>query len=217
VVRCQGHSRAGTQCGRSAIKARQFCKLHGGRVRRGAAHPNFDIGRRSEFVPEAMRVRYEKGLEDPDLIVLRRQLSLTEVAWEDAVQGLGPKTSWELVAEAKRSVERAKESLEVKDPEKLKAAVELCEKELSGISWMIVDIRHRVDEVGFWQDQARKLSAEERKRLEAAQQYITIERMMTLVAALVEIVRRHVKDTKALDGIQRDVEILYEKGAIGAI
>lgn len=54
----------------------------------------------------------------------------------------------------------------------------------------------------------RRLADTERRRLEAAQQMITTERAMLLVAALVDAVRRHVDDRRILDAIGRELERL---------
>jgi hypothetical protein len=59
----------------------------------------------------------------------------------------------------------------------------------------------------------RRLVETERRRLEAAQQMITTERAMLLVAALVDAVRRHVDDRRVLDANGREVQRIVAANA----
>lgn len=59
-------------------------------------------------------------------------------------------------------------------------------------------------------EHVRALAETERRRLEAGHKALTSERVMLLVAALVDAVRRHVDDRGTLDAISRDISRLVD-------
>jgi hypothetical protein len=57
-------------------------------------------------------------------------------------------------------------------------------------------------------DQRRKLVESEAKRLQTMQQMISAQQAMVLVAALVDVVRRHVTDREVLAVISNEIRAL---------
>lgn len=54
------------------------CKLHGGATPSGLASPHTKTGRYSKDLPTRLLARFESGLDDPELINLRREVSLID-------------------------------------------------------------------------------------------------------------------------------------------
>lgn len=78
------------------------CKKHGGSTPKGAAHPNFRDGRRSKYasMPQHLREKYEKALQDPELSHHRGQIamvdSLVDEFFGEYEHGANPET-WKAV------------------------------------------------------------------------------------------------------------------------
>jgi hypothetical protein len=61
-------------------------------------------------------------------------------------------------------------------------------------------------------EKRRRLAETETKRLAAMGQVITAERTMILLAAIVSVIRDHVKEPQVMQGISRDIQKLIHKG-----
>ena len=62
-------------------------------------------------------------------------------------------------------------------------------------------------------DQRRRLVESERRRLLETDQLVTVERVMVLIAAVADIVKRYVTDRQALAAISEELRRLADAGA----
>lgn len=208
-VICGAKTRAGTPCQVTKLYSNGRCYHHGGPSRSGSAHPNFKHGRHSKWLPAHLLATYEAGLADPELLALKDEIAVIDarIAEVGARLSTGESASaWEAVRAGHRAI---LDGMRESDPAKLRDG-------LQGVG----DALARADaEAEVWAalydlfDQRRKLVDGERKLEEVKQQFITANELVTLVAALVDVLRRHIADPKTLGAISTEVRSLIAQRA----
>ena len=209
MPQCKAKSkRSGVQCKNHAMIGKEVCRIHGGKSLSGLAAPAFKHGRQSKYLPARLMERYTEALDDPDLLALRDELALLDARLADVLGRVDTGEAgrhWIGLAEAWRTVERS-----VNEVDRLQAMADLGDLIEQGVAdyaaW---------DEVLRLIEQRRRLAESERKRLVEMQQMITVDRVMTLVAVLVDVVRRHVTDRQALSKISEDLRLYLNAPAGG--
>jgi len=95
---CGSPKRRGGYCGSPVLYANGRCRLHGGPAARGAASGTWVDGNRSKYakMPQHIRERYEKALQDPELTHHRGQIAMVDAQidsfFEDYKDGANPET-----------------------------------------------------------------------------------------------------------------------------
>src|SRR5579864_6465564 len=85
---CRGHCRDGRPCPNHACYGWSVCRMHGAGTPRGQASPHYVDGRYSKELPSRLRERYDQAASDPDLLVLRSDISLLDVRLGELVASL---------------------------------------------------------------------------------------------------------------------------------
>lgn len=182
----------------------QRCRFHGGASLRGAAHPSFKAGRYSKYLPDRLIEKYTAARDDGELLALRDEVALIDVRMAGLIEQLSSGehvSKWMQLAGVHKKISRA---LAKKDYEAL--------DEAAGEIGEIID--SAAAEEFIWNeliplfDQRRKLVESERKRLVEMQQLITAERAMSLVAAIVGVIKKHVSDPVVLNAIGDDIRAI---------
>jgi hypothetical protein len=167
--------------------------------------PDFrEDGERSKHMPADMSDRYERSLQDTELLNLRRDLAMMEARIHDLMdtvnqgESTGAWNELRLCGErftslwGRRDMERAQEQLMT----------------------MLEIIEHGSTRANGWDELQRtielrrRLSETETKRLQALKQFVTAERAVTLVEDVIEVIRRHVHDPEARRNCVRDLKRL---------
>jgi hypothetical protein len=167
--------------------------------------PDFrEDGERSKHMPADMSDRYERSLQDTELLNLRRDLAMMEARIHDLMdtvnqgESTGAWNELRLCGErfttlwGRREMERAQEQLMT----------------------MLEIIEHGSTRANGWDELQRtielrrRLSETETKRLQALKQFVTAERAVTLVEDVIEVIRRHVHDPEARRNCVRDLKRL---------
>lgn len=203
-LRCQGHNKAGKQCGKGAIKDREYCRNHGGTQAVGAANGNFSHGRYSKLLPLNLAEHYQRSRTDPDLLSMREDMALADARLAELAEQLGsvlPPPTVERVEELRgQAVESARDG----DMDNVVAVLDT----------MAEALRHAQGSEVIWaevrrtQEVRRRLGETERKRLEALREYVTRDRLLTLMAAIIEVLGRHVRDPRVLGAIRGEIEAM---------
>lgn len=188
------------------------CYMHGGKTPAGPALPQFHTGKYSKFLPARLTERYGEALTDSNLLALREEVSLLDARLADVLGRVDTGESgalWKAVDGAFRLYQTFKGIDPVKE---LRAFADLEAAIQAGIAdyaaW---------GEVLILIEQRRKLVESERKRLVEMQQMITTEQAMTLLAVVVDTVRRHVTDRVALAAISAELVQLTARTSGGTI
>ena len=188
---------SGERCKNWASRGMKVCHIHGGKTPRGIAAPTFKNGRYSKHLPTRLTEKYEASLKDPRLLELRDEIALTDGRLEDLLKRVDTGESGGLWAAVQRTWREYKTGTPA---EKVKAAVlldRLIEDALQDyMAW---------SEIQTVLEQRRRLVESERKRLVEMQQYLTSQQAMTLVAAMIGIIKENVTDRNTLQNISTAV------------
>lgn len=205
-MQCQAKAKStGEQCKRRAVSGKRVCTVHGGLTPSGVASPNFKHGRYSRHLPSRLTSRYQESLTDENLLELREEIALTDARLSDLLARVDTGEAgrkWQRLRELKAKAATA--------PNKTKRQAyyaeifALIDDESDYAAW---------DEVNRLIAQRRRLAESERKRIMDAQQYLTAQQAMTLIAAMLSIIKEHVSDRDTLRAISRGVDALITEDA----
>lgn len=208
MAQCTAKSkRTGQQCRRRAVTGYKVCQVHGaGSPKKGrpGGRP-ITTGRHSDKLPERLRERYFAALGDSQLTELRDEIALTDARLEDVIGRVDTGESGALWA----AVQKAMDAFLEEYPGGanvgeallgLRAAIQAGQED-----W------HAWREVAVLVEQRRKLVESESKRLQTMQQMITVESAMTFVAALIDIIRRHVTEPAQLSAIRYELLLVMDR------
>ncbi len=197
---CQGKNRrTGGPCKANAMAGREFCRVHGGRVPRGVAHPNFRHGRRSKDLVANLQERYEEALADGKLLDLTDEIALSDAYLAEVLKSGESGKRWKDVDKALAALEAATRS---GDAAAVASKLRAMRKVVQG---GIGDWAHR-DEVMRRLDQRRRLVESENRRRSDSRFALTHEEMLATVAALVDIMTTKIKDRALLRLIMDDID-----------
>lgn len=204
--RCTARRKHGQGDCTSFAMANGKCRVHGGASLGGIASPTLVTGRYSKFLPSRLIGRYEAARNDPELLALRDDIGLLDTRIGQVIEALDTGESheaWVALMSTWSSFEESFQSLldtgEV--PEDM-------ESKVSGIG---VLIRSGLSEGYVWSEirgllkERAELVANERKRMVELQQYVTAEKALLFVSAVMDSVRRNVSDRDALAAISADI------------
>ena len=184
--------------------------MHGGKIPRGPALPQFKTGRYSKWLPTGVLDHYHAALADEDLLATRDSIALAETRIIDLLKKLetgGGKENWE---QAQATLSTVKQAIQAGDTDAVKKGLRSLEETIQGG----VTHARAWNEIGDWMERARRLRETEHRRLVAMQQMITSEQAMVLVSALTMAVKNNVSDPAALRAITD--EFTRTIGASGA-
>jgi hypothetical protein len=192
--------RSGQGCKRAPTPGRPVCNIHGGRSPVGIAVNTFRTGRYSKYLPERLAERYREATADGELLALREDIALIDARLADVLGRVDSGESgatWKACRDTLAEYRTAKDALKyVEANAALDRLAELIDHGLEDYAaW--ADVRSLVD-------QRARLVANERRRLVEMQQMITAERAMTMLGAVVAIIRRHIRDRETLAAISAD-------------
>ena len=195
--RCGAKTRSGAPCEQWAVRGRARCRMHGGTQPRGLALPQTKHGRFSKDMPTRMLANYQAALKDPDAIALHEELALATSREADLLARVDTGEAGVHWRQMRIAITDFRRATREGDADAAAAAVRDMER-LTDLG--IADYR-AWSELKDVIELRRRLADTERKRIEAAQQTITSEKAMLMVAAVVDAVRRHVDDRKVLAAI----------------
>ena len=191
--------RPGEVCGVTSIdKDNGRCNKHGGGSLRGVSSPSFRTGLRSKYASGRLATRLSESLQDSELISIRDDVALADTRIKDMLEilsegGLGP-AEW---AQLRGQVRRLRQALEMPDDDQRKPSRD----EIMAILKDIEDIATRgVEEGRAWSsvldlaERHAKLAEAERRRMIDAGQMLSLEKLLAIQAAFVEIIRSEIGD-----------------------
>jgi hypothetical protein len=200
-VQCNAKSkRTGERCKARAVIGAQVCYHHGGRTPKGVASPNFKHGRHSKYLPADLMGRYGEAVEDTELLNMRSEIALMDVLIAENLSALQTGESAEFWDAALDQVINSRRAYKSENYALLEQSLDvleaLCDERRLHFA-AEKEIRDKVD-------QRRKLVESEQKRLVNMQQMVTSEQAMLLMSALLDAVRRNVRDRGILAAVQAE-------------
>ncbi len=195
--------RKGQRCPKLARIGRKGCVGHGGNTPTGAACTLYKTGRYSKYLPEKIAGRYQEMLSNTRLLSLIDEIALVDAKVAETFES-APATvdSWKMVREA------------------VEALSEL-ETEGKPIAGALNELIGYVDagycEAKNWDkavsmiEQRRKLVETERRLTFDEQHSLTIDKVMLLVSAIIDAIRRNVRDPKEQQAVGTEIRALVER------
>lgn len=183
----------------------QKCRMHGGNAAKGAATSGFKHGRHSKFLPSHLDDLYREALSNPDLLDMADHIALLEAKIQDVLatqsaEGAVPR--WSDLAKAFGSLETALLSGDIKE---VVPGLEAMHKILeAGVKW-----DDTWTQVQGLMEQLRRLTDTEIKRKRELNQMIPVERVVVLMAAVGEAVKRNVTDPAQIAAVYRELALLH--------
>lgn len=180
-----------------------MCYHHGGKIPRGPALPQYKDGRYSKLLPARLAANYERAASDTDLLVLREDIALVDARLADVLSRVDSGESGASWKKAKAALAMMQDGLSKNDTAAAKAGM----VDLDSIIKKGMSDHYAWREVGELLDRRERLVRSERRRMVELQQMITNEQALTMMSAIVALVKEHVDDKHALaaisDGIRR--------------
>lgn len=203
---CGAKTRSGAPC-QSPPMQNGRCRMHGGKSPGGIASPALKHGRYSQYLPERLMDRYQKALNDKDMLNLRHEVALVDTRIADLLEQVERGDLGARWLELQEHFTDLTIATQKQDLGAGRAAFEQIGTLIhSGandyLTWT---------QISAMLEQRRKLVDTERRMLVDMQQMITSEQAMTLVAALTDIVRKRVSDRDTLAAIQSDLVRLLNR------
>lgn len=196
------------KCGALAMVGRTKCHYHGGKTPRGVNSPHFKTGRWSKDLPTRLAARFAESQSDPNLLVLREDISLLDVRLADVLGRVDTGESGELWRRLGKAWAIYREEI---DPIKQAEA-------LVTIGGLIVsgtqDYAAWADVRSLLQERVRIVESE-RKRLVEMQQIITAEQALVLMGVIQGVIEKHVTEREKLDAISGELRGLVALGFSG--
>lgn len=91
------------------MKGRNFCRSHGGKVRRGAAHPNWKGGFFSSMLPTDLAAMARRAMKDPELENMRSLIAILDIRIQEIVAQIsGGIGEWDRAADALGALQDAR-------------------------------------------------------------------------------------------------------------
>lgn len=208
MSQCTAKNRQGETCGQPAINGTTKCHYHGGASLVGVASPTFKTGRYSKHLPTRLAARYAEALADPELMALRDEIALVGTRQTELLDRLDSGLTLERWRAAQMAHGDMLAAIRNQDSRAMQAAIAALGEALAG----------GVGDYAVWEEvvtlaeQRRKLVESEQKRLAVAQQMITSEQGMVLVARLIGSVRKHVTDPIVLAAIATELTAIVNAG-----
>jgi hypothetical protein len=200
--------RSGERCRAKAVRGRRTCRMHGGTTAVGPAAPAYKGKGYSDYLSARMLERYRAAEADGDLLALRRDLALVDARLVDVLSRVESGESGKLWRRLQEQATEAQHARRSGDEYAIKEALS---EPLTTIRRGHLDYAAWADVINLL-DIRKKLVESERKRLVQMQQMVTSEQVMALVEGLVESVRSHVRDERALGAIAADFARLLGRG-----
>ena len=203
--------RSGQQCKKDAVigsnPSSPKCHIHGGKTPRGIGSPNFKHGRYSKCIPSQLSEEYTALMTDPYQLATREEIALVEARlWElisTCDEGESGE-SWKQLKKLKRAFQKTKN--DNKQSLIIDQMFAIIDNESNSATWG--EIVHTIDH-------KRKLVKSERQRSLQAKKTITIEQAMTLVSAILSVIKAHVTDRKTLAKISSSIRQLISSPLSG--
>lgn len=203
-VKCGAKTKSGSPCQLPPVAGRNRCKYHGGKTPvAGPDHPTWKHGRYSKAIPKGLKSLLEQAASDPDLLNLRDEIAVLQVAIADSLATLENVTSVQVssLREAAKSVREA-EGTDAYDAA-LASLLTLCESASSAS-----DQWHKIADLA--ERKARLVSAEHKRSVEL-EQMIPASRLYALIEFVVQVIRDTVKDRELIVAIGDRLRTVFDQ------
>lgn len=200
---CGAKTRKGGRC-KTAAMANGRCRMHGGTAPTGPASHAWRHGRYSKYMPKHLLERAVELSEDPDVLSLVPNLIAIDAQVAEVYKALAEPERAEAWDHLHQLVERMRGAIRDKDVGAMTLAfIELEQLDRTGRSTL--DLGEQLRRL---HETRRRLVDTEAKRLSNEHAAVSYDRALGVVLMLVDVMFRHVTDTKTRRRIMDDVRAL---------
>ncbi len=192
---------------RSSLSGR--CERHGGKSRKGIAHPLWKGAGYSKYMDGTLREDYESALNDETLLELRSEAAVVDTLIAQTFKRLKTGESganWVAAQDAMRELLRVAQ-IQPPDPAAQSAALIA----LRSIIDRGVSLDQMEEKLIKLMETKRKIAESETRRLVMAKQFVTLEKEAAYLDALAAAVREYVED----ESIRQLIQQKWSRLAIG--
>ncbi len=184
------------------------CRIHGGTSLMGPAHPDYKHGRYSTWLPPALRDKVEEAVADPELLSLNAHIGLLDVRLGELLERVDAGTGQGHWARAAKAWQRYQEAAAAQRISSMRMALEDLGREIAAgqqdaVLWV---------EIVRTMEARRGMVDTERRRRVDMQLMVTAEEALGMMRALVESVRKYVRDPEVLRLVTGDFARLVGRG-----
>ena len=173
------------RCLKWPIRGKRVCYHHGGAP--GSGRPPTH-GRYSQLLPSHLADRYRQSLADPDFLSLRDEIALLDARIGELVGELmGGGGEW---AAVETGLDRVRIAVSTNDVQLMASALAAIQAQVTAGA----KVQAIWGAVVPLLEQRRKLAETERRRIVDAQQMVTLEQMMALLAVVRDAINTHITD-----------------------
>lgn len=208
---CGAKRRDGSFCRNYAAKGCDRCRMHGASNHAGGpGHPTMRHGFYSKLLPQGLRKTYDKVLSDPETLNAAEEVALLKTRIGQLVSRLQTGETGSVWGDLQAAYSELSAVVRSPDPDPARFT-----EALNALGQVI---NRGADIEGVWAelydvvDQKTAVAAREHKRMVDLQAYITSERALALITAIMHSVVRNVPDLQARTRISHDVRALITRG-----
>jgi hypothetical protein len=212
VCGAQLRGKPGRYCQHSPTPGSNRCKLHGGYSHAGGpGHPRASKGGYySKLLPAGLRKTYDKVLADPETLNAAEEVALLRTRIGQLVSRLQTGETGSVWGDLQAAFSELNSIARSREPDPARFAEAL--NHLGEVINRGADVEQVWAELYDVVDQKTTVAAREHKRMVDLQAYITSERALALITAIMHSVVRNVSDLQARTRISHDVRALITRG-----
>lgn len=207
---CGANLSDGRICMSPPMRGRDRCAFHGGKALRGPEHPWFVHGKYSKSLRRDILQNYYDSLKSGQQLSQSHEIALLDARIADLLkQAAGGRDVTEMLVGLFEIREKLEDLLgEKKQGDEIQLDRQDARKliaELDSVMDEFKNERRKWDEVYQVIENRRKLIESERKAIIDSQHMMTEQQALTLLAALINIVKKHVIDPSVRNAISADI------------
>ncbi len=199
---CGAKTRSGGTCKKAPCPGMNRCRNHGGASPVGPASKAYKHGRYSKLLPAELRKNYDAMRKDENLLSLMDENALLAVRISEVVSGLQEKSGGEVFREISQAW------TDLKAATLGNGDIHACQAKLESL------IRDGVGKEKSWLElrellqERASLAKAEWTRLSQLNSFITVAQALTLVTAIADAVKRHVREPTVLAAVTAEIMVL---------
>lgn len=168
----------------------------------------FKHGRYSKCLPDRLLAKYEAKMNDPDILSLMDEIALIDAKLETVLEEYeGSSRAWGRLTTLFADL---RSGIHASDTEK----IERCLDEMGTVIFTGRADSEQWSETMGLIGKRRELVESERRRAYDEHNAVTVDRLMVLIAVIVEIIRRNVKDKDVQRTIGEEIRRLISRGVV---
>jgi hypothetical protein len=185
------------------MNGQEVCYHHGGKTPIGPGSPHFRTGSFSKFLPSRMAADFNVAMGDPELVSLRKEIATVDARIIDVLKRVDTGEAGVIWQAAQAAMARFDREWVKKDGAGMEAALAdmrrlMTQGASDWAAWRVV--------VGELIESKRRLVDTEQRRLTLANESLTADRAMMLLAVVVQILQKHITDRQVLGAIAADIQ-----------